>query len=417
MKKKFLLPEFQNHLWVFFSTLIAAPFMSVLILITTRFVGLESAGMIQYAAAVTNIFIVLVVFSANQIQMVDVREEFRFREYLGFRTVTAVLASFAMAIYLIVAQPDLYETLVILLYYFILLVDAYGNVFMTDFHQKGMIRIMGRTRASGFATALLAFFLTIYITRDVTVSLLAAGILLFIIYVLWIWLYREHFGAIRVKIDFSAIKRLCIAAFPILVLTFLMTYLGYAPSLYLGSFDTFEIVAIYAILVTPAALYLILLHMLLFGAPLPQTSEAYASGQLRRFSRRIHFLLLLVAGLAIPFLAVTYFLGIPLLSWLYSTDLSPYIRPLMLVSAGGIFTTAVPVVGMALVIMRRQKAYMYSYIAIGAAMGPLVGVLVWQYGLDGAAVSNLVVFAPLTVLVYIVFRQALRREMSGTSGS
>ncbi|MDR2572635.1 MAG: hypothetical protein LBD23_20405 [Oscillospiraceae bacterium] len=408
--KKFLSPEFQNHIWILISTIIAAPFMSVLVLITTRLVDLETAGMLYFAASVTSLFIVFAVFSVNQIQMVDVREENKFIEYLGFRTATSAAATLAIILYLVVAGYEWQQTTVILLYYIFLLIDAYANVFMTDFHQKGMIRIMGRMRASGFAASLIAFFLVVYTTRDVTISLMVAGVLLTGIYMAWIWTYKRHFGAIRVKADYLAIKRLAASAFPVLVLTLIMTYLGYAPSIYLGTFDSYEKVAIYAILITPSALYLILVHALLLGAPLPQTSEAYASGQLKRFSKRIHVLLFIGIIMAIPFLAVTYIIGILLLSWLYDTDLSTYLRQLMLVSAGGVFTTATPIVGMALIIMRKQKAYMYSYLAVGAVAGPLVGVLVWRYGILGAAFSNLVVFAPLTIVVYIVFRCTLRRE-------
>jgi len=410
LKSKVTSPEFQNHLWILLATAIAAPFAQVLALITTRLIGLEPAGMIAYAAAVSGIFVVFVIFSSNQIQMVDVREEFSFREYLGFRTVTSAFATAGLALFLIIARFDRNQAAVIFLYYFIFLIDSYANVFMTDFHQKGKIRIMGRMRASGFGIALVAFILAVFITRDVVLPLLAAGVLLLIIYVLWIWLYRGHFGAIRAKIEFSAIRRLIVAVLPILVLTFIMTYLGYAPNIYLGEFYSLESVAVYAILITPAALFQILLHTLLFGAPLPHTSEAYASGELKRFSMRIHALLLLAAAAAVPFLALAYFFGIPLLTWLYNTDFSPYLRQLMLLCAGGLFTTAAPIIGMALIIMRRQKAYMYSFIAVGAIAGPLVGFLVWSYGLDGAVLSNIVVFAPLTVLVYVVFRRALRYE-------
>jgi O-antigen/teichoic acid export membrane protein len=214
--------------------------------------------------------------------------------------------------------------------------------------------------------------------------------------------------------DFNNIKRLMATVLPVFILTFIMTYLSYAPNIYLGEFRDSETVAIYAILITPAALFQVLLHTLFFGAPLPHTSEAYASGQLKRFSKRIHVLLLLVVATALPFMAVTYFLGITLLSWLYSTDFSPYLKQLMLISTGGLFTTTAPIIGMALIIMRKQKAYMYSFISVGMVSGPLVGFLVWQYGLDGAVLSNLIIFAPLTVLAYIVFRRLLYKEIAST---
>jgi len=411
VKEKSLSTEFQNHFWTVISEGIAAAFLPVLILVTTRFVGLEPAGMISYAAAVTIIFHVFITFSAHNIQRVDVREEFCFREYLGFRTATAAAATAAVILFLVIAGFDRLQTLIILFYYFIFLTDAFADVFMGDFHQKGMIRIMGRIRASGFFIALTAFCVMAYTTHDVMTSLLTAGMLMFIVYFMWIRFYRSHFSPIRAILDFSTIKRFIVIMLPVLVLTFIQTYLISAPRIFLGTFDVYEMVAIYSILFTPAAMYNLLLYTPLFGSPMPRTSEAYASGQLKRFYRRIHVMLLIMAAAFIPYIAITWFFGVPLLSWLYNVDLAPFKNQLLWVSIGGIFIPATTFIGTILIIMRKQKAYMYSHIIVGAIVGPLAGVLVWLGGINGAAYSNLVIFLPLSIVVYVIFQYIIRRKL------
>jgi len=411
MLKKLKLPNLQNHIWILISTLIVAPFAQILGLITTRIINLETAGEIAYAVAITSIFIVFVIFSANQKQMVDTREEFTFGNYLNFRTITSLIASLLLVLFLIILQQNMHQTLIIVFYYFVFLVDAYANVFMTDFHQKGKIRIMGRMRASGFCAAVIAFFLSTLLLQNVVISLAVSGAFISIVYFIWVWVYRKQFTPIKIVLDFITIKQLAMTVLPIFILTLIMTYLGFAPNIYLGNFATMETVAICAILITPAALFQILLHTLLFGAPLPSTSEAYANGDLKRFSKRIHFLYILTIFAAVPFLIISYNFGIPLLTWIYNTDLSPYLRQLMFLSIGGLFTTAIHIAGVALIIMRKQIAYMYSYIAVGMICGPLVAYLVWKYGLDGAVLSNIIIFAPLTIIVYIIFRITLHREI------
>jgi len=133
------------------------------------------------------------------------------------------------------------------------------------------------------------------------------------------------------------------------------------------------------------------------------------SGNLKRFSRLFHLLIYLTLLLVIPFMAVVYFFGVPLLSWIYNVDLSAYFTQLMLVSAGAVFFTLGPLIGMSLIIMKRQRVYMYSYIVVGAVSGPVAAVLVWMYGISGAMLSNLIVFAPLSVLLYVVFRRVLTK--------
>jgi len=410
VKKRFLSHEFQNHLWIFIATAISAPFSAIMVLITARLISLESAGMMQYANAVAAIFSVLVIFSISYIQSVDVREEYSFKTYLETRTITAALTTIILFVFIVVVGLDVFQSAVLLLYYFIFLTDSYANVFTTDFHQKGKIRITGRMRASGFSIILVSYIIIAYLTHDVIISLLVAGVLFLINNVAWIWFYRSHFGAIRTKVNLSAVKRLILAALPIVVLIFIMTFLAGAPNIYIGQFDSMGMVAIFAMILTPGAFFQMLLHALFFGAPLPVTSEAYASGDLKRFSFRIHALLILTVIVAVPFLIVVYFIGIPVLSWLYNIDLTSYQIQLLFVSTGAIFLTLGPIIGMALIIMKRQKIYMYSYIAVGAVAGPAVAVLVWLYGINGAMLSNLIVFAPLTFLLYVIFRRALKSD-------
>jgi len=415
MNKKISSPELQNNLWMLIATMLFAPFSAIMVLITTRLVGIETAGMMQYSVAVTAILVQIVLFSTNQIQMVDIHEEYSFRTYLGLRTFTSVLASLVLILFLFIVRFEQTHAIILLLYFFIFLTDGYVNVFMTDFHQKGKVRIMGRMRASGFAGVLAAFFITVLITHNVVMSLLAAGVLLLIIYVIWILYYREHFGAMRTKYDFSAMKRLGLAVTPILVLTFAMNFLIAAPSIYLGEFDTIDMVAILAILVAPPQLFMVLVHALVLGSPVPETSDAYSSGDLGRFRRRIHAKLLFTFGMSIPFVAFTYFLGAPILSWLYGVDVSPYRIHLAITSIGGIFATTTPIIGLSLVIMQKQKQYMYAYIATSLITGPLVAVLVWLYGIHGAVFSQLLVFLPLTVVIYLVFRRMLYLKSKNAS--
>jgi len=411
MKKRFLSPEFQNHLWIIIATAFAAPFSAVMVLVTTRLIDLETAGMMQYAYAVAFNFGVLIVFSVSQIQVVDVKEEYSFRTYLNTRVITAALTTVVFLVFALVSGQGGFQLTILILYYLIVLTDYYFNVYTIDFHQKGMIRVTGRMRASGFAAILVSYISLAYFTRNVVLSLSVSAVAILVSYMAWVWFYRKRYAGPRTKFDFSAVKKLLIASLPILILTFVTTFLATAPNIYLGQFATMDIVAIFAIMLTPGALFQVFMHALLLGAPLPQLSEAYASGDLHKFSRNLHILLLFAGVAAIPFLAVVYLIGLQFLSWLYNQDLSLYFTQLMTVSVGMIFYTVTPIIGMTLIIMKRQRAYMFASVAVGAIVGPAVAVLVWLHGINGAILSYMTVFAPMSLVLYIVFRRALRKEL------
>ena len=410
MKKRFLSPEIQNHLWIIIATALAAPFSAIMVLVTTRLIDLETGGIMQYSYAVAFNFGVLMVFSVSQIQVVDVREEYSFRTYLNTRAITVALTSVVFLVFVLLTGQTGIQLAVLLCYYLIVLIDFYFNVYTSDFHQKGMIRVTGRMRASGFGAILIAYITIAFFTRNVVFAMSVAVSFILLSYLIWVWFYRKRYAATREKADFAAIKKLLTAAAPICVLTLISTFLASAPNIYLGEFTTMETVAIFAILLTPGALFMVFLHAVLLGDPLPKLSEAFASGNLKKFSRNLHILLLLAVAGAIPFLAVVYFAGIPFLSWLYNQDLSSYLLQLMLVCSGTIFYALTPVIGMTLIIMKRQRTYMYISIAVGAVVGPTVAVMVYNYGINGAMYSYLMVYTPLSLLLYLTFRRVLRKE-------
>jgi len=380
-------------------------------MISTRLVDLETAGFIAYAVALSNLLITFILFNANYYQAIDIKEEFSFRTYLGFRTLTASLTCIGLLLFLFISGYDRAAITIIFLCFFVFLVDAYGNVFLADFQQKGMVRFGARTRAFASFAAILAFAVIMFTRQNVTFSLALAGIAISIVWIVWVWHNRGHFGAIRAKPDFDVVKRLLSKVYPMFIPFALNVYLINAPKYYLEAFVSSESVAIYAILVLPASLFMLLIHTLLFGAALPVTSEIYVSGDHNRFLKRIHLQILMMAALAVPFVIAIYFFGPWILSLLYGIDLYPYRENLLLISAGGVFNTMAPVVGMALIVMRKQKIYMYSLAIPGAVMGTVVFFMVRNYGMSMAVFSNLIVFVPLTIIVYTVFRWTLRHEM------
>ena len=400
--------EIQDHLWTVLSAGLSAVYATLLILMTTRFVSLTVAGILSYAAAVSELLRILVMFGVRGYQSTDMKQEFNFNVYLGLRTLTALLASIVLAVFLILGRFEPFRAAVMLLFFFTYLTDMYADVFMGDLQQKGKMRIAGRMRATGFASALIAFAIASFTTQTLLLPLAFAGFAICCVNIVWIWVYRSHFGAIRVKIDVIAIKKLAVSTYPIAISSLLFIYLYHAQKYYLGAFGLDEAVAIITILMLPAMLLNLFCIFFFMGAELTYMAGLFTSGQLRRFAIRVNQQLLIVVALCIPFMIFIYFSGIFLLSWLYGVDLSVYKEQLMLLSSGSVFLAIVSVLNAVLIVMRRQKTTMFCMMAVACVTGPAMWFLVSRYGLTGAAFSNLVIFVPMAVLLYVVYRVALK---------
>ena len=410
--RKLCLPEIQNQLWTILSAGTSAIYASLLVLITTRLVDLTSAGMLGYAAAVSELLRILVMFGARNYQGTDIRQEFSFNIYLCLRTLSALLASTVLVMLLILGDFDISGGLIITLFYVAYLIDMYADVFMGDFQQKGKMRIAGRMRASGFVGALVAFGFAAIITRTLVIPLIFASITIFCVYVVWIWSYRSHFGLKRSKPGLSVVLKLAFNALPIALTSTLSAYLYNAQKYYLGVLGLYDDVAVISILMLPAMVLNMFCVFFFMGAELTRVAEIYARGQTEWFYKRINQQLLFAIALFIPFMASVYFLGIPILSWLYGVDLSPYKSYLIALSSGGVFLALVAVLNSVLIVMRKQKVALLCTITVAIISGAVMWFLVSRQGIQGAAFSNLVIYAPLSVLFYISYRVAILRHVN-----
>jgi len=403
--------DFQNQLWTIIASGIFAVFPSLLVFIASRQVGIALAGMLIHAVALVDLPVILTLFGTTQIQRVDVKQETHFNVYLWFRAGCALITTAIFIIYLVIAGFDAMQLAIISLVYIIFMTNAFADVFMGDLQQKGKMRVAGRMQASCFGVSLIAAVVVLITTHSLTTALIAASAIVVFGYILWIWNYRKHFVAVRVKFDFSATKKLVKIALPLLIGWFIMTYLFNAQKYYLDAFFSVEAVAVFGFMLLPLSLINLACTGFFQGAIPTKTATIYASGQIDHFKRRINLQLLYAIVLFIPFMAVIHFFGIPVLSWIYAVDLSLYYLPLMLLTAGTIARAPFFILGPVLVMFRKQKAILFSSILITIIAGPLLWFLVRNYSIQGAAFSSIVIYIPQAVVYYVLYRVALKQAV------
>ena len=109
---------------------------------------------------------------------------------------------------------------------------------------------------------------------------------------------------------------------------------------------------------------------------------------------------LLWVGVASAGVAVlAFFLGVPVLSFLFGLDLSPYRAELMVLVLGGAFNAASIVVYYGLVVMRMQVFVLAGYGCAAAFAYVLGGNLVQAFGIMGASL----LYASCMLVVVIAF--------------
>jgi len=407
-------PDFQNNIWTLLASAVSAVYVSLMVFSTVRFVGLTEAGMLSFAVAVAGLSRVLALFGVRGFQSTDVNQEFSLNSYIALRVCSALAASVGIVVFLLFARIETSRAIVIVLFHFVYLADGIADVFMGDLQQKGKMRTAGRMRVCAFGTSLVAFIITSFIVRSLILPLVIATIVIYTVYAIYVWHLRTNFERVRVKFDVSAIKTLTKKVTPILISSSVFSFIYNSPKYFLGFLSTDESVAVLSILLMPVTFLGLLAASFFGGAELTKTAELFAAGDIRSFTKRITRLMLLSAALSAVFILCAYTFGLPLLSWVYSVDLSNYSREFMLVTFGGAFNIIAYALAVGVLVLRLQKANLVVVMIIAIITSPIVWLLVSRYGITGAAFSNMLVYVPLVIASFTLYRISLYRRNKNT---
>ncbi len=110
----------------------------------------------------------------------------------------------------------------------------------------------------------------------------------------------------------------------------------------------------------------------------------------------------MVGAMALVILAGGFLLGIPVLSILYSTDLTPYKSEFMLLLVGGIGYALASFASAILTVMRKQKTIAVCYIICAVACLSSSKFLIDIAGFTGAVIQYDICNIVLAVMLFIV---------------
>jgi len=404
-------PDFQNNLWTLMASGVVSAFNFVIKLIVVRLFGLADAGIFSFAVAVAALSCVLVLFGVRAFQSTDIRQEYSLNSYIGLRVCTTMLSVVAVTVFIIANRFEASRAIVIFLVCIFYWSDAFADVFMGDLQQKGNMRIAGRMRVSAFLSGAVVFGIISFMSRSLIFSLISAVVTINIIYTMWIWVYRSQFKKVHVKLNITAIKKLTTSTLPFMIAGIFGTFLIMGQTFFLSFLHTDESVAVFTILMMPLSVLTILANSFFLGAEMTKTAKIYESGQIEHMAKRINKQFLLAVIVSVFTLLCAYLFGIPFLSWLYNIDLSLYMRDFMLLATGSILLMLFPILGAALTVFRKQRAWMIISIVIAVIVAPINWFLVERHEIVGAVFATLNIHMFLATAAYILYRISLRKCM------
>ncbi len=401
----------KNVIWNMIGSLLFALASIVLFAAAARAAGEAAAGIFSIAFTTGQLLLTIGYYEVRAFQVTDLSGQYSFPDYLSARILTSAAMAAAGVIYVCVLRPEPVKGTVILLMCFYKLVDGAADVFEGEFQRQGRLDVAGKSLAFRTAFSGSVFILAVLWSKDIVVAsgaAVAAAVLAFAAFDLAV---IGEFGPLALSGAWKKVFGLLKDCTALFVVGFLYLYICNAAKYAIDAHMSAEAVTYYTDLYLPTST-INLLSGFIFKPLLTTMGTSCKQGEWGKFRSLVGRLLLGIAGLTAVCCLGAFLLGIPVLSFVFGHDLSPYRTALVLLILGGGFNAAVMLLYYALTTMRKQVLILFCYgsaFLLAAGGAPL---LVGRLGIFGGAVCYTGVMAVLVALLFLCFRHQYRKAVS-----
>lgn len=418
--------ERSGVIWNMAANMIFA-FQNPLICVFLRRVGdLDMSGIFALAFSEATLLLMIGKYGMRDFQVSDVKNKYSFFDYRStkfFTTICMLLASAVyIAYYAVRNSYSPYKTAVIALMCLLKTHDAIEDVYYAHYQKNRRLDIAGKTMFTRLMSATVACIITAVITRNLVISLVvsnlvSAAILVFFIVAIFpnsevpecdlkLFDLRSSVNGGRA----AQIKSILSVGFPLFAGVFLAYYIGVAPKNQIDTQMNDDIQAIYNYLTMPVFVIGVINNFFYYPV-MVKISDAWRERNLKRFFRYVWRQVLILCGIEAVCLLGAYILGIPVLSIIFNTDLSPYKTELLLLLVCGGFLAMSDFLVSITTIIRFQKATIIAYIIGGIAAFFMAAPMVRRYGIRGAADTYLLLIALVCVCLLGILIIGYRKRL------
>lgn len=400
----------KNFIWNMLGSGIYAITSMILVIAVVRSIGEEKGGVFAIALTLSQMLIYIAYFEMRTFQVTDVKNEYKFKDYYTAKLFTCTAMLVISLVYILLKGYSNEKAIIIFLMCIYKMIDGYADAFEADFQKIGRLDLAGKSLCFRTIFSTTVFIVAIFFSKHTILSLIIAIIVAIIgVYIFNILIIKD-FDKIEITKDFRIIINVLKSCFPLFAGVFLWTYILSASRIAIDANMPSEYQTYYTALFMPVSI-INLFCTFVFRPILTTLSESYGNNEMGSFRNSIMKSITIMIGFTSFCMAGAYFIGIPILSWLYDCNLSPYRFELVfLMMSGGLNALSV-IMYYILTIMRRRKSILAGYVFAAALAMVISSPLVKLYGILGAAWSYFIVTLFLCLLFLVFLFQNNRRAM------
>ncbi len=388
--------------------------VSVILQIVVSYLAYKSLGIISLAYPLAQMMYTIGVFEMRNIQVTDAKRTFAFGDVFMFRIISiAAMIAYAVSYILYKYFTNAYtraDGIVVILLTLYMAILAFSDVFQGVLHLNGYLYLSGLSLAAVTFLAVCTFSLTLFITRNIIISVIP----MIIVAGIWVLIYDIPFASslvkIRPKFNFKIQRAIFLCALPVFLSSFLQQYIFNAQNDAVNHYDKSEM-GLYGCLVKPI-FFINLLSIFVFRPLLVSLSEKWANKEYKGFIKTVRLLYLFIIAILAASLIGAYFLALPVLSFIFkNVDFSGTRNEFLILLVAGGFSAGCSLTLTLLTLIRKQGYGLIAYITVGLTAFFLPGILVKNYKLGGACVSYCFEMGLLFFILFFILLVFIKKSI------
>lgn len=389
----------KSFIWNTINSGLNAGMSALLLMVVNRGCGESDSGMFALAFSIAQLMVTIAYFEVRSYQVTDVNNKYSNSDYFMFRVISCVAMMIASVGYVFVNGYTSSECILILLLCVLKSYDAVEDYYIAVYQKEGLLYVGTKKSSIRLIVSMIVFTGTIVLGMSMLLSTIVCVVVSGVLVLSWFVFTENRRLHLKYRVDMAAMKGIFGECFSLFVGSYLLLYVGNAPKYAIDQFMEIQYQTYYGILYTPS--FVINLFSGFVFKPLLNDMAVYYYEDKVKYRKLISKMFLILTGISLVVIVAGGLLGIPVLSFVYAVDLTPYVKEFVIILCGGAVAAFGIIVYYMLTIMRYQQWMIVGYGITALVAYFLSPIMVKERGITGASEAFLL-FNVIRVVVFLI---------------
>ena len=379
-------------------------------IISTRVLGIDKAGIFTFAFSTANILQVLGIYAGRTYQVTEINEKISDSDYYYnriFSCIFMVIIGFMFCLY-----KDYTSTKFLVIIFLILykMLDAFAEHYYAIIQKNNYLYKVGISLILKGIIGVLIFLIISLLTKNIIYSCLGLIITNFVITFLYDHNNARNVNQFISEFNLSKIKLIYISGFWIFMQTFLIQYIFNISKYSIDRYLTDSYQTIYGIILMPAT-FLLLVSQFIIQPYLIMIKDYIKDEEYNNLNKLLFKLCIFIFAFGLICIIFANFIGVQILEFIYSINLNKYVLELIIVLISSILFSISYIFNNVLIALRKTFAPAICYIIV-AIIGKLIAdFLVLEYSILGAVIDYFIAMLLIFIIYLFIYIIEIKKLM------